>query len=171
MPLRAWKKGVELWDSVSIYIGQKTLKHRHGWLGCESGHIILWKDWKGCLIVTRRELGQSPKRANSTLLKCRSALQKFRLVPLGVECSLVFGCLFYYLFRVFFYYLVLAPRRVFILSLWFLSLFWIIQAFFRSNYLVDKYPKINLDKVWIIHNFIFIQSSFLFLCRQSYFKQ
>ena len=44
------------------------------------------------------------------------------------------------------------------------------SSFFRNNYLVDKYPKINLDKVQIIHNFIFIQSSLLFLCMQSYFK-
>ena len=31
---------------------------------------------------------------------------------------------------------------------------------FRKNYLVDKYLKINLDKVQIIHNFIIIQLSF-----------
>ena len=34
------------------------------------------------------------------------------------------------------------------------------SGFFRNKYLVDKYPKINLDKVQIIHNFIVIQSSF-----------
>ena len=41
---------------------------------------------------------------------------------------------------------------------------------FKTNYLVDKYPKINLDKVQIIHNFIFISSSLLFLCMRPYFK-
>ena len=43
-------------------------------------------------------------------------------------------------------------------------------GFFKNNYLVDKYPKINLDKVQIIHNFIVIQSSILFLCMHPYFK-
>ena len=42
--------------------------------------------------------------------------------------------------------------------------------FFKNNYLVDKYRKINLDKVQIIYNFIVIQSSFLFLCMYPYFK-
>ena len=44
------------------------------------------------------------------------------------------------------------------------------SAFFKNNYLVDKYPKINLNKVQIIHNFIVIQSSILFLYKQSYFR-
>ena len=44
------------------------------------------------------------------------------------------------------------------------------SGFFKNNYLVDKYPKINLDKIQIIQNFIVIQSSLLFLCMQSYFK-
>ena len=41
---------------------------------------------------------------------------------------------------------------------------------FKKNYFVDKYTKINLDKVQIIHNFIIIQSPILFLFMQSYFK-
>ena len=41
---------------------------------------------------------------------------------------------------------------------------------FKNNYIVDKYFKINLDNVQIIHDFIVNQSSFLFLCMQSYFK-
>ena len=44
------------------------------------------------------------------------------------------------------------------------------SSFFKSNYLVDKYPKINLNKVQIIHNFIVIQSPILFLCIHPYFK-
>ena len=44
------------------------------------------------------------------------------------------------------------------------------SGFFKNNYLVDKYPKINLNKVQIIHNFIVIQSSILFLYKQSYFR-
>ena len=41
------KKGSELWGSVSIYRGQKALKNRYGWLGFESGLILLQKDQKG----------------------------------------------------------------------------------------------------------------------------
>ena len=41
---------------------------------------------------------------------------------------------------------------------------------FSNKYLIDKYSKINLDKVQIIHNFIVIQLSLLFLCKKSYFK-
>ena len=43
------------------------------------------------------------------------------------------------------------------------------SGLFSNNYLVDNYSKINLDKVQIIHNFIIIQLSSLFLCKQSYF--
>ena len=54
-----------------------------------------------CLIVTRRALAQSPKGANSALLKCCSALQKCRMVLLDAERSFVFGCLLDSLSRVF----------------------------------------------------------------------
>ena len=40
---------------------------------------------------------------------------------------------------------------------------------FNNDYLVDKYSKINLDKVQIIHNFVIIQPFPLFPCKQSYF--
>ena len=40
---------------------------------------------------------------------------------------------------------------------------------FNNDYLVDKYSKINLDKVQIIHNFVIIQPFALFPCKQSYF--
>ena len=41
---------------------------------------------------------------------------------------------------------------------------------FSNNYLVDKYSKINLDKVQIIYNFIVIQLSPLFPCKHAYFR-
>ena len=37
-------------DSVSIYRGQKTLKNRHGRLGCESGRILPRKGRKVCAL-------------------------------------------------------------------------------------------------------------------------
>ena len=120
------------------------------------------------LIVTRRVLGQSPKRGNSALLKCHSALQKCRMgswTPNVLPCSSAFWTLFLRFFD-----LVPTPRHVFILSLWFFISFLDNSGFFRNNYLVDKYPKINLDKVQILHNFIVIQSSLLFLCIHPYFK-
>ena len=104
-----------------------------------------------CLIITWRELGQSPKRGHS-------ALQKFRMVLLDAERAFVFRCVLG------FFDPVLVPRRVFILSLWFFFISFLDNSgFCRNNYLVDKYPKINLDKIQIIHNFIVIQSSLLFL--------
>ena len=123
---------------------------------------------KVCLIVTQRALGQSPKGGNLALLKCHSALQKCQmgswtpnvLSYLGAFWTLLLG----------FFDPVPTPRRVFILSLWFFISFLDNSGFFRNNYLVDKYPKINFDKVQIIHNFIVIQSSILFLCMHPYFK-
>ena len=115
-----------------------------------------------CLIVTLRELGQSPKGENSALQKCR-------MVLLDAEHTFVFGCVLDSLSRVF--WSGPASRRVFILSLRFFFISFLYNSgFFKNNYLVDKYPKINLDKVQIIHNFIIIQSSLLFLCMHPYFK-
>ena len=120
-----------------------------------------------CLIGTRRELGQSPKECNSALLKCRSALQKCRMVLLGANRTFVFGCVL----DPFLGFLepVLALRRVFNLYSEIIS-FLDKSGIFKNNYLVDKYPKINFDKVQIIHNFIVIQLFILFLCKQSYFR-
>ena len=90
---------------------------------------------------------------------------------LDTERSFVFGCRLGSFSRVF--WPVLAPRRVFILRLWFFIFIFIFLnnlGFFRNNYFIDKYPKISLDKVHIIHNFIVIQSSLLFLCMHPYFK-
>ena len=109
-----------------------------------------------------------PKRDHSALLKCRSALQKCQMVLLDAERSSLFGCILDSLFRVFLSgpctQTCFHPQSIIFIS--------IIDnlGFFKNNYLVDKYPKINLDKVHIIHNFIVIQSSLLFLCMQSYFK-
>ena len=124
---------------------------------------------KACFIVTQKALGQSPKGGNLALLKCRSALQKCRMVLLDAEHTFVFGCVLD------------SPSMVFLFDpctqtcfhpqfMIFIS-FLDNSGFFRNNYLVEKYPKINFDKVQIIHNFIVIQSSLFFLCMQSYFKQ
>ena len=44
------KKGAELWGLVFIYRGQRTLKNRHGRLGCKSKHILLRKNRKRCAL-------------------------------------------------------------------------------------------------------------------------
>ena len=123
---------------------------------------------KGVSYRHLKAVGPKPKRSQFNPFKVLFDTPKVPNGLLDTKRSFMFGCHLDSPFKVF--WSVLAPRRTFILSLWFLSLFWIIQAFFRSNYLVDKYPKINLDKVWIIHNFIFIKSSILFLCTHPYFK-
>ena len=114
-----------------------------------------------CLIVTRRELGQSPKGDHSALLKCQ-------MVLLDAEHSSMFECVLDSLFRVFLSdpctQTCFHPQSMIFIS------FLDNSGFSRNIYLVDKYPKINLDKIQIIYNFIVIQSSLLFLCMQSYFK-
>ena len=88
--------------------------------------------------------------------------------PYGSECTLVFECRLDPSSR--FFWLVLVPRHVFTHIQRFFISFLDNSGLFRNNYLVDKYPKINLNKVQIIHNFIVIQLSLLFLCKQSYFR-
>ena len=116
------KKGTELWGSVSIYRGQRTLKNRHERLGCKSKHILLRQNRKKlCLIITRRPLGQSPKYGNSALLECHSALQNCRIglwTPNTLSCS---GAIWTPLLG--FFLPVLVPRRIFILCLWFFIFF------------------------------------------------
>ena len=122
-----------------------------------------------CLIVTRWALSQSPKGGNSALLKFHSALQKCWMGPWTsnvLPCSGAFWILLLGFFD-----LIPAHRRVFILSLWFFFISFLDNSgFFRNNYFVDKYPKINLDKVQIILNFIVIQSSIFSPCMHPYFK-
>ena len=124
---------------------------------------------RACFIVTQRALGQSPKGGNLALLNFRSALQKCRMVLLDAKRSFMFGCLLDSISRVFLSghctQTCFHPQSMIFIS------FLDNSAFFRNNYLADKYPKINLDKAQIIHNFIVTQSSLLFLCMQSYFKQ
>ena len=86
------KKGAELWDLVSIYRDQKTLKNRHGWLGCEFGCILLRKDRKDALYRHPKGVRPKPKRRKFGLLKCRSALQKCWMVLLDAKHTFVFVC-------------------------------------------------------------------------------
>ena len=126
------------------------------------------KSKRMCLIGTRSELGQSPKGGHSALWKCRLALQKFQLVLLNTKRTFVFGCILDSLFR--FLELSLALKHVFNpYSKIFIS-FLDNSGLFSKNYLVDKFSKINLDKIQIIYSFIVIKLSLLFLCKQSYFK-
>ena len=95
----------------------------------------------------------TPKVPNGTL-GCQSCFHvqvRFRLLLGFLEPSLAFR-------RVFNSY-----SKIFISSL-------DNSGIFNNNYLVDKYSKINFDKVQIIHNFIVIQLSPLFPCKQSYFN-
>ena len=119
-----------------------------------------------CLIGTQRELGQSPKGCHSALWKCRSALQKCRMVLLDTKRTFVLRCALDTFFR--FSWAGLALRRVFNPHSKIFTSFLDNSGLFSNNYLVDKYSKINLGKVQIIHNFIVMQLSLLFLCKQSY---
>ena len=124
------KKDVELWGSVSIYRGQKTLKNRHGWLGCESKRILLRKGQMGVPYHHPKAVGPKPKRGKFSPFRVPFSTPKVPNWLLDTEHSFVFGCCLDSSSSVF--WQVLAPRCIFILHLWFffLSLFWIIQAFF-----------------------------------------
>ena len=122
----------------------------------------------GMLYSHPKAVGPKPKRGQFGTFKVSFGTPKVPNGLLGTECYFVFRCVLDSPSKVF--WSILAPRHVFILRLWFFFSFLDNSGFFRNNYLVDKYPKINLDKVQIIHNFIVIQSSFLFLCMHPYFK-
>ena len=120
-----------------------------------------------CIIVTRRPLGQSPHDGDLALLECRSALQKCQISywrPNALSCS---GAIWSLLLGFFGRSLYLD---VFSTSIYDFFSFLDNSGFLKSNYLEDKYIKINLDKVQIIHSFIVIQSSILFPCMHPYFK-
>ena len=107
-----------------------------------------------CFIVTQR-VRRKPKRRKFGPFKCRSALQKCRMVLLDAEYTFVFGCILDSLSMVFLSdpctQTCFHPQSMIFIS------FLDNSGFFRNNYLLEKYPKINFDKVQIIHNFIVIQ--------------
>ena len=117
-----------------------------------------------CIIVTQRPLGQSPTKGNSALLECRSALQKCQIGLWTPNILSRLGAVWTPLLGFFGRSLYLDT---FSSSVYDFSNFFV---WFWHNYFVNKYLKINLDKVQIIHNVIVIQSSLLFICMQSYFK-
>ena len=120
------------------------------------------------LIVTRRLLGQSPKGENLAFLECRSALQKCRIGSWTLNALLCSNVVWTSLLGFFdrSLHLDTFSSSIYIFFISFLDN----SGFFRNNYLVDKYTKINLDKIQIIHNFIVIKSSILFLYMHPYFK-
>ena len=138
-------------------------------LECESRRVFLRISRKGCALL-------SPKESWSLALK--GALRHFEnadrhsksvewysWVLIALSCSGAFWTHF-----LGFLESSLALRCVFNpYSKIFIS-FLDKSGLFSNNYLVDKYSKINLDKIQIIHNFIIKQLSHFFLCKQSYFK-
>ena len=123
---------------------------------------------KGIPYCHPKAVGPKPKRGKFGPFRESFGTPKVPNWLLDTERTTVFRCVLDSPSRVF--WPVLAPRRIFILCLWFFISFLDNSGFFRNNYLVDKYPKINLDKIQIIYNFIVIQSSLLFLCMHPYFK-
>ena len=116
------KKSAELWDSVSIYRGQKTLKNRYRWLWFKSGRILLRKIEKG--MHNRHLKAVGPKSTSGKFGPFRVPFgtpPKVLNWPYGSECTFVFRCCLDSSSRVF--CLVLVPKRVFILRLWFFILF------------------------------------------------
>ena len=120
------------------------------------------KSRKGCALSAPEE--NWTKAQKSAIRRSKSA-KWYSWEPITLSCSGAFWTLFLGILKP-----DLALRRVFNpYSKIFIS-FLDNSGLFRNNYLVNKYLKINLDKVQIIHNFIVIQLSLLFLCKQSYFR-
>ena len=135
----------------------------------KSGLIILWKIENGVPYRHLKGVGPKPKIGKFSSFKVSFGTPKVPNGLLDIEHSPVFRCVLDSPSRVF---LIRSPHLDVFSSLiydFFIS-FLDNSGFFGHNYLVDKYPKINPDKVQIIHNFIVIQSSILFLCMHPYFK-
>ena len=124
---------------------------------------------KGVPYRHTKGIGPKPKRVQFGTFKVPIGTPKVPNSTLGCwsrfRVRLHFGLLFLGFLEP-----VLALRRVFNPYSKIFIFFLDNSSLFRNNYLVNKYPKINFDKVQIIHNFIVIQLSFLFLCKQSYFR-
>ena len=131
--------------------------------------VFLQKGRKGCAISAPEESWAKAQK---------DAIQHFESVdwhsksaewyfwtPNTLLCSSVFWTLFLGFLEP-----GLALRRVFNPYSKIFTSFLDNSNLFSNSYLVDKYPKINFDKVQIIHNFIVIQLSLLFLYKQFYFK-
>ena len=123
---------------------------------------------KGVLYCHPKAVGPKPKRGKFGPFWVPFGTPKVPNWILDTERSFVFRCRLDFSSRVF--WQILAPRHVFILRLYFFISFLDNFGFFKKNYLIDKYLKINFDKIQIIHNFIVIRSSLLFLCMHPYFK-
>ena len=100
---------------------------------------------KGVPYCHPKAVGPKPKRGKFGPFRVSFGTAKVPNWLLDTECSFMFGCCLDSSSKVF--WQVLAPRHVFILHLWFFISFLNNSSFFRNNYLIDKYPKINLDKV------------------------
>ena len=131
-------------------------------LECESGHILLRISLKGCALSSPEE---------SWALALKGAIRNFESVEwyswvlISLLCSSAFWTHFLgFLEPGLTLRCVVNPYSKIFIS------FLDNSGLFSNNYLVDKYSKINFDKVQIIHNFIIIQLSHFFLCKQSDFK-
>ena len=112
------RKNVELWGSISIYRGQRTLKNRHKRLGCESKQRKIQPNkGKGVHYRHPKAIRPKPNKGKFNPFRVPFGTPKVPNWPLDTEHSFVFGCHLDSSSRVF--WSILVPRRVFILHLWF----------------------------------------------------
>ena len=145
------------------------MENKQRWVECESGCVFLWKSRKGCALSAPEE--SWAKAQKSAIRHFESADQHsksarwYSWVLIALSWSGVFWTHFLGFLEP-----IIALRHVSNpYSKIFIS-FLDNSSLFSNNYLIDKYSRINLDKVQIIHNFIVIQLSPLFPCKQSYFR-
>ena len=153
---------------LSLKPRNTSLKNKKRQVECRSGRVFPRKSRKGCALSSlekrwAKALKGAIQHFESADRHSKSA-EWYSWMLITLSCSSVFWTPFLGFLKS-----GLALKRVFNPYSNSFNSFLDNSGLFKNNYLVDKYSKINLNKVQIIHNFIVIQL-FLFLCKQSYFR-
>ena len=148
---------------------KKCLKNKQRRVECKSGRVFLQKGWKGCVLSAPEENWAKAQKGSIRHFESADwhskSVEWYFWTSNTLSCSSAFWIPFLGFLEP-----GLALRRVSNPYSKIFTFFLDNLGLFSNNYLVDKYSKINLDKVQIIHNFIVIKLFLLFLCKQSYFK-
>ena len=147
----------------------ECLKNKQRWVECKSGRVFLRKSRKGCALSAPEKSWAKAQKGAIRHFESANQHSKSAEWYFWTRNALSWSVTFWTPFLGFLESS-LALRRVFNPYSKIFTTFLDNLGLFSNNYLVDKYSKINLDQVQIIHNFIIIQLSPFFLCKQSYFK-
>ena len=154
----------------SLYLERlECLKNKQRWVECKSGRVFLRKSWKGCALLAPEESWANAQKGAIWHFESADWHSKSAEWYFWTRNALSWSITFWTHFLGFLES-GLALRCVLNSYSKIFTSFLDNLGLFSNNYPIDKYSKINLDKVQSIHNFIVIQLSPFFLCKQSYFK-